>query len=91
MPKVRIKSTGEVLDFAPGSYVAVHRPGSPYSDDHEYPIGEVEIIADADNSYRNEFAKAAMQSLLLHGNNSDEWLAKRAFDIADSMMNQMKK
>lgn len=91
MAKVRIKKTGEILDFAPGSFIMVHRPGTPFYDDSNYPIGEVEIIADEENSFRKEFAKAAMQSLLLHGNNSDEWLAERAFKIADAMMKQMKK
>ena len=91
MAKVRIKQTGEVMDFAPNSLVAVHRPGTSEYDDIEYPIGEVEIIPDGDNNDRIEFAKAAMQSLLLRGGIASERLAKRAFEIADAMMKQLNK
>ena len=90
MAKVRIKQTGEVMDFAPNSLVAVHRPGTSEHDDIEYNINEVEIIPDGDNA-RIEFAKAAMQSLLLRGGMASERLAKRAFEIADAMIKQFNK
>ena len=90
MAKVRIIETNEVMDFAPNSLVAVHRPGTSEHDDIEYNINEVEIIPDGDNNARIEFAKAAMQSLLLRGGLAPERLAKRAFDIADAMMKQIK-
>lgn len=51
-------------------------------------INEVEIIPDGDNNARIEFAKAAMQSLLLTGNNSYEWIAEHSFIIADEMLKQ---
>ena len=89
MAKVRIIETGEVMDFAPTSLVAVHRPNTPDYDEIEYPIGEVEIIPDETNTDRLEFAKAAMQSLILRGGIANERLAKRAFEIADAMMKQM--
>lgn len=38
---------------------------------------------------RKLFAALAMSTLLQRGNNSDEWIAKRAFDIADAMVNEM--
>lgn len=79
------------MDFAPNSLVAVHRPGTPEHDDIEYNINEVEIIPDGDNNDRIEFAKAAMQSLLLCGGIARERLAKRAFEIADAMMKQLNK
>ena len=75
------------MDFAPNSLVAVHRPGTSEHDDIEYNINEVEIIPDGDNA-RIEFAKAAMQSLLLRGGMASERLAKRAFEIADAMIKQ---
>lgn len=90
MAKVKIKETGEVMDFAPNSLVAVHRPGTSEHDDIEYNINEVEIIPDGDN-VRIEFAKAAMQSLLLRGGMASERLAKRAFEIADAMIKQFNK
>jgi hypothetical protein len=90
MAKVKIKQTGEVMDFAPNSLVAVHRPGTSEHDDIEYNINEVEIIPDGDNA-RIEFAKAAMQSLLLRGGMASERLAKRAFEIADAMIKQFNK
>lgn len=77
------------MDFAPTSLVAVHRPNTPDYDEIEYPIGEVEIIPDETNTDRLEFAKAAMQSLILRGGIANERLAKRAFEIADAMMKQM--
>ena len=89
MAKVRIIATGEVMDFAPDSLVAVHRPGTSEHDDIEYNINEVEIIPDGDNNARIEFAKAAMQSLLLRGGIASERLAKRAFEIADAMVKQL--
>lgn len=89
MAKVRIIETNEVMDFAPNSLVAVHRPGTSEHDDIEYNINEVEIIPDGDNNARIEFAKAAMQSLLLRGGLAPERLAKRAFDIADAMVKQL--
>lgn len=76
------------MDFAPNSLVAVHRPGTSEHHGIAYNINEVEIIPDGDNNNRFELAKAAMQSLLLLGNNSDEWIAKRAFVIADEMLKQ---
>lgn len=79
------------MDFAPNSLVVVHRPGTSEHDDIEYNINEVEIIPDDDNNARNEFAKAAMQSLLLRGGLAPERLAKRAFDIADAMVKQLNK
>lgn len=80
------------MDFAPNSLVAVHRPDTPDSDELEYSIEDVEIIADGcENNTRIEFAKAAMQSLLLRGGIASERLAKRAFDIADAMMKQLNK
>ena len=79
------------MDFAPNSLVAVHRPGTSEHDDIEYNINEVEIIPDGDNNARIEFAKAAMQSLLLRGGVFSERLAKRAFEIADAMMKQLNK
>lgn len=88
--KVRIIATGEIMDFAPNSLVAVHRPDTPDTDEYEYPIGEVEIIADGcDNNTRIEFAKAAMQSLLLRGGMANERLARRSFEIADAMMKHL--
>jgi hypothetical protein len=69
----------------------VHRPGTSEHDDIEYNINEVEIIPDGDNNDRIEFAKAAMQSLLLRGGIANERLAKRAFEIADAMMKQLNK
>lgn len=90
MAKVKIKQTGEVMDFAPNSLVAVHRPGTSEHDDIEYNINEVEIIPDGDNA-RIEFAKAAMMSLLLRGGMASERLAKRAFEIADAMIKQFNK
>lgn len=89
MAKVRIIATGEVMDFAPDSLVAVHRPGTSEHDDIEYNINEVEIIPDGDNNARIEFAKAAMQSLLLRGGVFSERLAKRSFEIADAMMKHL--
>ncbi len=89
MAKVRIKETGEVMDFAPNSFVAVHRPGTCEKDDLEYSIEEVEIIADGCDSTRTDFAKAAMQSLLLRGGFANERLAKRSFEIADEMMKHL--
>ena len=90
MAKVRIIETNEVMDFAPNSLVAVHRPDTPDSDELEYSIEDVEIIADGcDNNTRIEFAKAAMQSLLLRGGMASERLAKRAFEIADAMVKQL--
>lgn len=91
MAKVRIIATGEVMDFAPNSLVAVHRPDAPACWEQEYPISEVEIIPDESDSERIEFAKAAMQSLLLRGGIASERLAKRAFEIADAMIKQMRK
>ena len=91
MAKVRIIATGEIMDFAPNSLVAVHRPDTPEEDEYEYPIGEVEIIADETNTDRIEFAKAAMQSLILRGGIANERLAKRAFEIADAMVEHLKK
>jgi len=89
MAKVRIIATGEVMDFAPNSLVAVHRPGTSEHDDIEYNINEVEIIPNGDNNDRIEFAKAAMQSLLLRGGMANERLAKRSFEIADAMMKHL--
>ena len=89
--KVRIIATGEIMDFAPNSLVAVHRPDTPDADEYEYPIGEVEIIPDETNTERIEFAKAAMQSLILRGGIANERLAKRAFEIADTMVEHLKK
>ena len=89
MAKVRILATGEVMDFAPNSLVGVHRPDTPDTDVLEYSIDEVEIIADGSSSDRIEFAKAAMQSLLLRGGIASERLAKRAFEIADAMMKHL--
>lgn len=91
MARVRIIATGEVMDFAPNSLVAVHRPGTSEYDDIEYNINEVEIIPDGDNNARIEFAKAAMQSLLLRGGLAPERLAKRAFEIADAIIKQFNK
>ena len=90
MAKVRIIETNEVMDFAPNSLVAVHRPDTPDSDKLEYSIEDVEIIADGGDSTRIEFAKAAMQSLLLRGGVANERLAKRSFEIADAMMKHLK-
>ena len=90
MPKVRILETNEVMDIAPNSLVAVHRPGTSETDDLEYPIEDVEIIPDCDNT-RIEFAKAAMQSLLLRGGFANDRLAKRSFEIADEMMKHFRK
>ena len=42
MAKVLIKATGEIMDFAPNSLVAVHRPDTPDTDELEYPIEEVD-------------------------------------------------
>lgn len=89
MAKVRIIETNEVMDFAPNSLVAVHRPGTSEHDDIEYNINEVEIIPDGDNNDRIEFAKAAMQSLLLRGGMANERLARRSFEIADAMMKHL--
>ena len=91
MAKVRIIATGEVMDFAPNSLVAVHRPDAPVCWEQEYPISEVEIIPGESDSERIEFAKAAMQSLLLRGGIASERLAKRAFEIADAMIKQLNK
>ena len=91
MAKVRIIATGEIMDFAPNSLVAVHRPDTPDTDELEYSIEEVEIIADGSSSDRIEFAKAAMQSLILRGGIASDRLAKRAFEIADAMMKQLNK
>ena len=91
MARVRIIATGEIMDFAPDSLVAVHRPYTQDTDEYEYSINEVEIIPDETNNDRVEFAKAAMQSLLLRGGLAPERLAKRAFDIADAMMKQLNK
>ena len=88
--KVRIIATGEIMDFAPNSLVAVHRPDTPDTDEYEYPIGEVEIIPGETNSDRVEFAKAAMQSLIIRGGMASDRLAKRAFEIADAMMKHIK-
>ena len=44
--KVRIIATGEIMDLAPNSVVTVLRPDTPDTDKLEYPIEEVEIIAD---------------------------------------------
>ena len=90
MAKVKIKQTGEVMDFAPNSLVAVHRPGTSEHHGIAYNINEVEIIPDGDNA-RIEFAKAAMQSLLLRGGMANDRLAKRAFEIADAMIKQLNK
>lgn len=91
MAKVRIISTGEIMDFAPDSLIAVHRPDTPDTDEYEYSIGDVEIIPDETDTERIEFAKAAMQSLLLRGGYTNERLAKRAFEIADAMVKCLKK
>ena len=90
MARVRIIATGEVMDFAPNSLVAVHRPDTPDADEYEYPIGEVEIIPDETDSDRVDFAKAAMQSLILRGGIANERLAKRSFEIADEMMKHLR-
>ena len=89
--KVRIIATGEIMDFAPNSFVVVHRPDTTDEDEYEYPIGEVEIIPEDTNTDRMEFAKAAMQSLLLRGGIANERLARRAFEIADAMVEHLKK
>lgn len=89
MAKVRIKNTNEIMDFAPNSLVAVHRPDTPDTDELEYSIEEVEIIADGSSSERIEFAKAAMQSLILRGGIANERLARRAFEIADAMVKHL--
>lgn len=89
--KVKIIATGEIMDFAPNSLVAVHRPDTPDADEYEYPIGEVEIIPDETNTERIEFAKAAMQALLLRGGYANERLAKRSFEIADAMVEHLNK
>ena len=89
MAKVRIIATNEIMDFAPNSLVAVHRPDTPDTDEYEYSINEVEIIPDETNNDRVEFAKAAMQSLLLRGGMANERLAKRSFEIADAMMKHL--
>jgi len=79
------------MDFALNSLVAVHRPGTPEHHGIAYNINEVEIIPDGDNDARIEFAKAAMQSLILRGGMASERLAKRAFEIADAMIKQFNK
>lgn len=91
MAKVRVKATGEILDFASDSLIAVHCPGTPETDEREYSIGEVEVIPDGSSSERMEFAKAAMQALLLRGRMTDTHLAKRSFEIADAMVKQLEK
>jgi hypothetical protein len=87
MAKVCVKSIGEILDFAPGSYVMVHCPD--LNEDIEFPIEDVEIFPDDISNIRNHFAAMALPTLLEHGNNPDEWVARRAFEIADAMMKQM--
>ena len=89
MPKVRIKSTGEICELVPKTFlwVQVHNSSDKFE---SFRIEDVELVSDINDSERNDFAKAAMQSLLLHGNNSDEWIAKRAFEIADAMVEQSK-
>lgn len=89
MAKVRIIDTNEIMDFAPNSLVVVHRPGTSDHYGIAYKISEVEIIPDESHNDRVEFAKAAMQSLLLRGGIASERLAKRAFEIADAMMKQL--
>lgn len=92
MAKVRIKETGEVMDFAPNSLVVVHRPDAPPACcELVYPISEVEIIPGESDSERIEFAKAAMQSFILRGRMANDRLAKRSFEIADAMIKQMRK
>lgn len=91
MAKVRIIATGEIMDFAPNSLVAVHRPDTPDTDELEYPIEEVEIIADGCDSDRKDFAKAAMQSFILRGGMANDRLAKRSFELADAMIKYLKK
>ena len=88
MAKIRIIATNEIMDFAPNSLIAVQSPGTSK---HYYNINEVEIIPDESNNDRVEFAKAAMQSLLLRGGMANERLAKRAFEIADAMMEKLNK
>ena len=88
MAKVRIKASGEIMEFVPGSMIWVQVPGSPEKFQH-YRVEEVEFVAHANNSYKIEFAKAAMQSVLMSGNNSIDWIARRSIEIADAMMKQL--
>lgn len=49
-----------------------------------------DIIPNNIDSVRTEFAKAAMQALVMRGGfTSDRRLAKRAFEIADAMVNHI--
>ena len=89
MPKVRVKSTGEIMELVPKSFIWVQVPDS--SKFQDFRIEDVDFVSETNDHERNEFAKAAMQTLLLHGNNSDEWIAKRAFEIADAMIKQSEK
>lgn len=82
------------MELVPKSFIWVQVPDS--SKFQDFRIEDVDFVSETNDSEtndyeRNEFAKAAMQTLLLHGNNSDEWIAKRAFEIADAMIKQSKK
>ena len=88
MAKLRVIATGEILDFAPTTYVLVHRPGT--NEQWYMKLSDVEIIDNVPDDKRNLFAMAALQALMIRGDNSDEWLARRSFEIADEMVKQMK-
>lgn len=77
------------MELVPKSFIWVQVPDS--SKFQDFRIEDVDFVSETNDHERNEFAKAAMQTLLLHGNNSDEWIAKRAFEIADAMIKQSEK
>ena len=91
MAQIRIIETGEILDFAPNSLVAVHRPGTPDYEEQEYPISEVEIIPDVGSheQERLEFAKMAMHAFIIKGLCSEAIIIENSIRLADKMIKQL--
>lgn len=88
MAKVRILATNEVMDIAPDTTVIVLCPD--YRRKH-IPVDEVEFVPNNYDNDRKDFAKAAMQSLILRGGMANDRLVKRSFEIADAMLKQLTK
>ena len=102
MAKIRVKKTGEVLDFAPKSLVCGERDG----EDAEFPIEEVDVISDNDDYWeklRHKYAGMAMpkcidvvsQIIWKDGNIQEETIAKQvavmSVQYADALIEELKK
>jgi hypothetical protein len=88
MAKLRILATNEVMDIAPDTTVVVLCPDNRRK---HIPVDEVEFVPNNYENDRKEFAKAAMQSLILRGGMANDRLVKRSFEIADAMLKQLTK